>query len=105
MSANDPRDELGNLLPMPDTDTFAAWDDPEIVRRLIARTVIAPGIIVSTLCLGPDHLGLAEMVDGEPRLYETIIVGGPHDGQLWPLATRGEAERDHNEAVLIARHA
>jgi hypothetical protein len=105
MTQSSPRDEFGNLLPVPDTETFAAWDGADLTRRIVARTMIATGIAVSTLCLGDEHLGDVVMVDGEPRLFETMIVGGDCDGQLWPPATCVEAERDHAEAVMLARGA
>lgn len=105
MTQNSPRDEFGNLLPVPDTETFAAWDGEDLTRRIVARTMVAPGVAVSSLCRGADDLGRVEMVDGEPRLFETMIVGGECDGQLWPPATSTEAQRDHTEAVLIARAA
>lgn len=95
-------DEFGNLLPLPDTETFAAWDDGDLTSRIVARTAIAPGVVVSTLCLGAEHLGDVAMVDGAPRLFETMIIGGSCDGQLWPPATCAEAQRDHAEAVMIA---
>lgn len=98
-----PYDDLGNLMPDAPAGEFANWDDADIVRRLIARTLVAPGVVVSTLCLGPERLGDVAMVEGEPRLYETMIIGGPCDGQTWPLATRVEARQDHTEAVLVAR--
>jgi hypothetical protein len=103
MSTAHRHDEFGNPLPDVDTGTFATWDDADLARRIIARTVVAPGVLVSTLCLGAEHLGDAEQVAGEPRLYETMIIGGACDGQLWPPATCSEAQRDHAEAVLIAR--
>lgn len=96
-------DEFGNLLPDTDAETFAVWDDGDLTRRIVARTVIVPGVAVSTLCLGAEHLGDVEMAAGEPRLFETMIVGGACDGQLWPPATCVEAQRDHAEAVMIAR--
>jgi hypothetical protein len=105
MTENSPRDEFGNLLPDQDTETFAAWDGDDLTRRIVARTRVAPGVAVSSLCRGADDLAKVEMVDGEPRLFETMIVGGDCDGQLWPPATSSEAQRDHAEAVLIARGA
>lgn len=98
-------DETGVPLPLPDAETFAAWDEGDLTRRIVARTAIGSGVIVSTLCLGAERLGDVDQVDGEPRLYETVIIGGPCDGQLWPPATSAEAQRDHAEAVLIARGA
>lgn len=98
-------DEFGNPLPVPDNETFAVWDGGDLTRRLVARTAIAPGVVVSTLCLGAEHLGDVEHAADEPRLYETIIIGGPCDGQLWPPATCTEAQRDHAEAVILARGA
>ena len=105
MTENSPRDDFGNLLPVSDTETFAAWDVDDLTRRIVARTMIAPGVAVSSLCRGADDLGKVDMVDGEPRLFETMIVGGDCDGQLWPPATCIEAQCDHAEAVLIARGA
>ena len=98
-------DETGVPLPLPDAGTFTAWDDGDLTRRIVARTAIGPGVSVSTLCLGAERLGDVDRVAGEPRLYETVIIGGPCDGQLWPPATGAEAQRDHAEAVLIARGA
>jgi hypothetical protein len=105
MTPDAPYDDLGNVPDPADCEDFANWEEVAIGRRLIARTVIAPGVVVSTLCLGPERLGDVAMVDGEPRLYETMIIGGPCDGQTWPLATRIEARQDHGEAVLVARRA
>lgn len=105
MALDHRHDEFGNPLPLPDPETFAAWDGDDLTRRIVARTAIAPGVAVSTLCLGSEHLGTVDMVDGEPRLFETMIVGGDCDGQVWPPGTAVEAQRDHAEAVLIARGA
>ncbi len=105
MSTEAPYDDVGNPLADADVQNFSDWDDESIERRLVARTLIAPNVVVSTLCLGPHHLGDVVMVDGEPRLFETMIIGGPCDGQTWPLATRVEARQDHTEAVLVARRS
>ena len=95
-------DELGNPLPEAANEDFANWDDDGLERRLVARTRVAADVVVSTLCLGVDHLGDVGSEAGEPRIYETVIIGGASDGHLWPLDTRERAQADHASAVELA---
>lgn len=95
-------DELGNPLREPAEDTFARWDDDGVERRVVARTAIAPGLCVSTLCLGAEHFGDVAPEGDEPRVYETLIIGGTYDGHLWPHATCARAQLDHAAAVHLA---
>lgn len=39
----------------------------------------------------------------QPRLFETMIFGGPADGHSWKYATWDEAEKHHDVAVKLAR--
>jgi hypothetical protein len=48
---------------------------------------------VDTIFLGIDR----QLRDGPPLLFETIILGGPCDGQAWFSATYEDAERRHQE--------
>jgi hypothetical protein len=95
-------DELGNPLPEISAESFADWSDDGLERRLVARTLVASGVVVSTLCLGSDHFGDVEPEAGEPRIYETLIIGGDRDGHLWPHATLERAQADHAAAVQLA---
>jgi hypothetical protein len=56
---------------------------------------------VSTVFLGLDH----NFHGGEPILFETMIFGGPLNGEQWRYATYAEAERGHAEAVTQVRIA
>jgi hypothetical protein len=49
-------------------------------------------IRVSTVFLGVDHNWLD---GGDPQIFETMVFGGPHDGDQWRYATWDEAEAGH----------
>lgn len=74
-------------------------DDKRLVEAGIgARVALTPidGIQVSTVFLGLDH---SMHLSGPPILFETLIIGGPLDGEQRRYATWDEAERGHAEAV------
>jgi hypothetical protein len=48
------------------------------------------GVEISTVFLGMDH-GFG----GPPMIFETMIFGGPHDGEQWRHSTWEEAEAFH----------
>jgi hypothetical protein len=56
---------------------------------------------VSTVFLGLNH----NYWGGDPVLFETMIFGGPLDGEMWRYATYTDAERGHAEAVAKAKIA
>lgn len=56
---------------------------------------------MSTVFLGLDH----NFSGGEPILFETMIFGGPLDGEQRRYHTYDQAERGHTEAVAAARIA
>ena len=56
------------------------------------------GCRVSTVFLGLDH----SFGSGPPLLWETMIFGGPLDGDEWRYASRSEAVAGHESAVLAA---
>lgn len=71
------------------------------------RTYTRPRIAVSTVFLGLDHnyrISKSQK-DAEPILFETMIFGGPLDGEMWRYSTYAQAERGHEEAVAQARIA
>ncbi len=102
MGESPPFDSQGNPLTDTSSETFSDWSGRSIERRLIARTRINAAVVVSTLCLGPEELGLVGTINGEPRLYETMIVGGGRDGHVWRYATLELARSDHAAAVALA---
>ena len=70
--------------------------------RRVAFTQLAPGVEVSTVFLGLDHEFLG---DGPPLLFETMIFGGPLDGEQWRYASYDDAMTGHQMAVSKAREA
>lgn len=63
--------------------------------RRVAKTVILPGIMVSTMFLGM-HIS-HDLVKETPQIFETMIFGGDHDGWSQTHSTWDEAEKEHNE--------
>lgn len=55
------------------------------------------GVTVSTVFLGLDH-GFG---GGPPLLFETMIFGGPHDGEQWRFSTWEAAEAHHMEMCRV----
>lgn len=66
--------------------------------RHVAQDTVGE-IRVSTVFLGIDH----SFGDGPPLIFETMIFGGPHDQHQTRCSTYGEAERQHQEALALAR--
>jgi hypothetical protein len=81
--------------------TFARWFETSFKQRRIARDEF-DDVAVSTVFLGLDHSWID---DKDPVLFETLIFGGPLDGEMWRYCTYAEAERGHAEAVAQARKA
>lgn len=80
---------------------WAAWFEQSSAERVVARTELPGGVVVSTVFLGLDHaFGL-----GEPQLYETMIFGGALDGTQDRYATRAAAENGHRHYVEQASQA
>jgi len=51
---------------------------------------------ISTVFLGINHQFFGE---GKPLLFETMVFGGPFDGQIEQCSTWEQAERQHKEMV------
>jgi len=67
-------------------------------RTRVAHTEITTGEHVSTVFLGLDHRFGGE---GPPILFETMVFGGPHDGEMQRYATWDDAETGHK--VLVGK--
>ena len=81
----------------PDLATWARWY--ESADRQVARTVRLCGedINVSTVFLALDH----NFGGTTTLLYESMVFGGPLDGDCERYATRAEALTGH--AAMVAR--
>lgn len=73
---------------------WAQWFENSIAERIVAKTTLQDGSEVSTVFLGLDH-NFSKF--GPPLLFETMIFGGPRDGEQW--RSWEEAEVGHAQAV------
>lgn len=66
----------------------------------VARTEVAPGVIVSTVFLGVDH----SHGSGPPILFETMVFNDyGDDGTQDRYSTWGDAEAGHERVVAAQR--
>lgn len=81
------------------TDDLEEWAQAfGVTERRVARTEVAPGVVVSTVFLGIDH----SFGHGLPLVFETMIFGGKHDEDQWRYSAWEEAEAGHQRAVEAA---
>ncbi|MFM4814743.1 hypothetical protein [Aeromonas dhakensis] len=114
---------MTNVLPMPERPMFYRLDEQQVARplsiiaflersarsgealaTLVKATYVldnrARRMLVSTVFLGVDHA-----LDGEPVLFETMILGGALNGTTWRYSTHQQAELGHEKVVnLISGH-
>lgn len=89
--------ERGEPEAVDDMLTWARWF--ENAQRRVAWTSIAPGVDVSTVFLGLDH----SFGGGQAVLWETLVFGGPLDGEMDRYTSRAAAEAGHAAMVERAR--
>lgn len=77
-----------------------SWGGDRDSRR-VAYTDINDRCHVSTVFLGLNH----NFWGGEPLLFETMVFGGPLDGDMNRYSTWDQAEQGHNAIVAAARIA
>lgn len=75
--------------------------------RRVAETFTANGVRVSTVFLATDHnwIALMDGREGDPILFETMILGGLQDGYGRRYHSWDEAERGHEFAVALATNS
>ena len=73
-------------------DKWSIWF--EKADRTVAKTDIGDAH-VSTVCLGLDH----NYGSGPPLLFESMVFGGPFNGEMDRYSTWAEAEQGHNAVV------
>lgn len=76
---------------------FALWHESGVDMWRVGYTELGD-VTVSTVFLGMDF----GFWDGPPRVFETMIFGGDHDGTQWRYSTWAEAERGHAAACALA---
>lgn len=102
---------LDGHTPVPEPDARAWAEFMQQARRHIGLDRIEQAecdpVDVSTVFLGLDHNWTC---NGPPLLFETLVIGGPLDQEMYRYATWQEAERGHrivvdevtNEARVVA---
>ena len=93
---------------MPTNDVMMWGKCLEGKDRIVNQTELFDGkVSVSTVFLGMDHgfrRGLEDYRCG-PKLYETMVFGGPLDQDCIRYATWEIAESGHDRAVVVAQRA
>ncbi len=97
---------LQGKIPKPVTDwlEWSKWYS-NINNRIVKKTDLPNDVRVSTVFLGMDH-SFGYFMNNEsnnhtPILFETMIIGGEHDGYCDRYATWEQAEQGHEEAINL----
>lgn len=69
--------------------------------RLVDFTELRGGVRVSTVWLGLDH----SFGFGPPLIFETMVFGGPLDGEMMRYPTEAQAIRGHRQIADLAGQA
>lgn len=86
-------------VPVDDILEWAEWF--ETANRVVKQTELPTGERVSTVFLGLD----SGFFSTAPLLFETMIFGGKHDGEIFRYATWEEAEAGHQAAIELVFQA
>ena len=81
-------------VPCEDLMEWASWF--ETADRSVRHDKVG-AVRVSTVFLGLDH----QFGDGTPLIFETMVFGGPLDGEMDRCSTWDQAEKQH--ADILAR--
>jgi hypothetical protein len=88
---------LKGKTPVPvDLMTWARWFE-NVTHRTVAKTIVSNTVNVSTVFIGLDH----QFGNGPPLIFETMVFGGPHDGDMNRYSTWDEAAAGH--AAMVAK--
>ncbi len=91
-------DESGDPVPCDNVLEWAVWFGQNDHARVVARTELPSGCVVSTVFLGVDH----NFRDGDPVLWETMMFGGNYDLACDRYRSRKDAIVGHEMWVLVA---
>jgi hypothetical protein len=86
-------DENGNPVHEPDMVKFGKFLASD--AKILKQDTLPDGTCVSTVFSGVDYLS-------PPRLWETVIFGGVHDGYQHRYHTRESALAGHESALALA---
>lgn len=89
-------DANGDPQPEADLMKWALWFGQADIDRVVAAEVVG-NVRVSTAFLGLDH----NFGHGAPLLFETMVFGGPLDGESDRYSTKAEALAGH--AAIVAK--
>jgi hypothetical protein len=91
-------DKDGNVVEV----TYGEWCEwfRIVKNRRVARTQINEDVYISTVFLSMDH---GYDPEGPPILFETLVFGGPMDGEMWRYSTKKEALEGHKRSVKQVR--
>lgn len=78
-------------IPCADPDQWRDWFFGSPEQRIVAKTQIGE-VEVSTAFIGANTEADFSI---KPRLFETLVLGGPHDGVTSKATTWEEAEQQH----------
>lgn len=97
------REEDGTVHPI---DDVLEWADrmAAIKDRWSLRTTVEEGVEVSTVFLAMDHSYLT-YGGHAPLLFETMVFGGPLDGEMERYATEEAAYVGHGAMIERVREA
>jgi hypothetical protein len=90
-------DDRGEPTPEHDIEKWTQWF--ERADRAVARTIIAPEVIVLTTFRGVDD----STAPDEPKLFESRVFGGVLDGEETLYGTREHALRGHEILAAMCR--
>src|SRR5690606_15935421 len=91
------------VIPIEGEDAVLQWAaEQEIMDRCVDRTLVFSNVLVSTVFLGLDH----SFSDNDPPLiFETMVFGGPLDGDQIRYSTWEQAQSGHDFMVSKVRAA
>ena len=73
----------------------------DLANRRVAETLLGR-VRISTVFLGLDH---SYSLEGPPLIFETLVFGGPLDGEMLRCSTWEEAEAAHEAIVVMVKGA
>ncbi len=93
-------DDKGLPVPESDVNAWAEWYERHDEARRVAWTELGGGVAVSTVFLGA---AVVLSPKAQRRLWETLVFGGPLDGEQGRYATLAEAKEGHERICRAAR--
>ena len=93
-------DDNGNPVPEPSFNRWCLWLFGDSKNQIVRQDELDNGVVVSTAFLGIDHDVFGH---GPPILWETVIIGGPHDRYKDRCSSRSAALKGHDAALALAK--